>query len=181
YGNGVLWAPRVGFAYSPTPKTVVRGGFGTYYNTRARSGQEGDLTNNAPTTNAPTQFYTNVNAGTPGYYASPGTGSLSGPLTIGHALPLHSPQLYTEEASLGVQRQVPFGMVVDVAYVGTFTKHSSDFSPINEVPYNSEFQLNHQYVAKTAANGKPTTMATLPDNFFRQYLGFGNISMQLFN
>lgn len=181
YGNGVLWAPRLGFAYSPTPKTVIRGGFGMFYNTRARSGQEGDLTNNAPTTNAPTQFYSNVNAGTSGYYAGAGTSALNGPFGIGHALLLHAPQLYTEEASLGVQRQVPFGMVVDVAYVGTFTKHSSDYSPINEVPYNSEFQLQNQYVSKVASNGKPTAMATLPDNFFRPYPGFGNINMQLFN
>jgi len=170
YGNGILWAPRVGFAYSPSSKTVIRGGFGMYYNTRARSGQMGDLTNNAPTTNAPTQFYSNVNAGTSGYYAAAGTSSLNGPFSIGHALPLHAPQLYTEEASLGVQRQLPFGMVLDVAYVGTFTKHASDYSPINEVPYNSQYLYSHQ-----VAGG------TLPDNFFRPYPGFGNINMQLFN
>ncbi len=171
YGNGILWAPRVGFAYSPTPKTVIRGGFGMNYNTRARSGQEGDLTNNAPTTNAPTQFYSNVNTGTSGYYASAGASNLNGPFAIGHALPLHSGQLYTEEASLGVQHQFPAGIVLDVAYVGTFTKHATNFTPINEVAYGAQYLLSHQ----SAAGG------TLPDNFFRPYPGFGNISMQYFN
>jgi hypothetical protein len=181
YGNGILWAPRVGFAYSPNSKTVVRGGFGMFYNTRARSGQEGDLTNNAPTTNSPTQYYTNLNAGTPGYYAAAGASALNGPFSIGHALPLHAPQLYTEQGSLGIQRQIPWGMVVDIAYVGTFTKHASDYSPINEVPYNSEFLPEHQYISGLAANGKPTASSTLPDNFFRPYPGFNGINLQLFN
>ena len=175
YGNGLLWAPRVGFAYSVTPSTVIRGGFGMFYNVRARSGQEGDLTNNAPTTNAPTQYYSNVNAGTSGYYASAGQSNLNGPFTIGHAIPLHSPQLYTEEASLGVQHQLPAGIVLDVAYVGTFTKHASAYYPINNVPYNSEFQPAHQINPAVIGSG------TLPDNFFRPYPGFNGINSQVFN
>jgi hypothetical protein len=175
YGNGLLWGPRVGFAYSIRPTTVIRGGFGMYYNVRARSGQEGDLTNNAPTTNAPTQYYSNVNSTSPGYYASTGQSNLNGPFTIGHALPLHSPQLYTEEASIGVQHQLPAGIVLDVAYVGTFTKHASAYYPINEVPYNSEFLPAHQINPAVIGSG------TLPDNFFRPYPGFGSINDQIFN
>ena len=175
YGNGLLWGPRVGFAYSVTPSTVIRGGFGMYYNVRARSGQEGDLTNNAPTTNAPTQYYSNVNSTSPGYYASTGQSNLNGPFTIGHALPLHSPQLYTEEASIGVQHQLPAGIVLDVAYVGTFTKHASAYYPINNVPYNSEFLPAHQINPAVIGSG------TLPDNFFRPYPGFGSINDQIFN
>jgi hypothetical protein len=171
YGNGLLWGPRVGFAYSMTPTTVIRGGFGMYYNVRARSGQEGDLTNNAPTTNAPTQYYSNANAGSPGYYASSGQSNLNGPFSVSHALPLHSPQLYTEEASIGVQHQLPAGTVLDVAYVGTFTKHASAYYPINNVPYNSEFLPAHQISGS----------GTLPDNFFRPYPGFGGINNQVFN
>jgi hypothetical protein len=175
YGNGLLWGPRVGFAYSMTPSTVIRGGFGMYYNVRARSGQEGDLTNNAPTTNAPTQYYSNVNSASPGYYASAGQSNLNGPFGIGHALPLHSPQLYTEEASIGVQHQLPAGIVLDVAYVGTFTKHASAYYPINEVPYNAEFLPAHQINPAVIGSG------TLPDNFFRPYPGFGSINSQIFN
>ncbi len=170
YGNGLLWAPRVGFAYSTTSKTVIRGGFGMYYNTRARSGQEGDLANNAPTTNGPTQYYSNVNPASSGYYASAGASSLNGPFGIGHALPLHSPQLYTEEVSLGVQHELPAGVVLDVAYVGTFTKHASAYYPINEVPYGAEYLFSHQFSG-----------GTLPDNFFRPYPGLGSINSQIFN
>ncbi len=81
YGNGLLWAPRVGFAYSVDLKTVIRGGYGLFYNVRARSGQEGDLTNNAPTTNNPTQYYSSSNPNKTfgaGYYAASGISNLNG-------------------------------------------------------------------------------------------------------
>ena len=179
YGEGLLWAPRIGFAWSVRPATVIRGGLGMFYNVRARSGQEGDLTNNAPTTNSPEQFYTSVNSSASNYYAASGIGNLNGPFTIGHALPLHSHVPYSEQASLGVQHQLRFDVVVDVAYVGTFTKHASDYTPINEVPYGAEFQLANNYVSKVS-NGVPT-YSPLPDNFFRPYAGFSAINMQNFN
>jgi hypothetical protein len=177
YGNGVLWAPRVGFAWQVVPKTVLRGGFGIYYNVRARSGQEGDLTNNAPTTNGPEQFYTSINSSASNYYDSPGASNLNGPFGIGHALPLHGSPPYAEEASLGVQRQFPFDTVLGVAYVGTFTKHASDTEPINEIPYGAQFQPQSQYCAATNAFGCSKS-ATLPDSFFSPYPGFNGISMQ---
>jgi hypothetical protein len=166
YNDGMFWQPRFGFAYSVNDRTVVRGHYGIFYNARPRSGQEGDLTNNAPSTNTPTQYYTSINSTASNYYLN--AGSLNGPFSIGHALPQHLPLPYTEEVSLGVQRQIPFGAVVDVAYVGTFTQHSSRYVPINEVPYGAEYLYANQSVAG----------GTLPDNFFRPYPGFNGINMQ---
>lgn len=42
------FAPRFGFAYSATPKTVVRGAWGVFYNHTNRSGREGLLGFNPP-------------------------------------------------------------------------------------------------------------------------------------
>lgn len=170
YNQGVFWQPRLGFAYSVDDKTVFRGHYGIFYNARSGSGQEGDLTNNAPTTNSPTQYYTSINSAASNYYAN--AGSLNGPFTIGHALPLHMPLPYTEEVSLGLQHQFGFGTVVDLAYVGTFTRHASRYVPINEVPYNAEFQH------PSPSTYTKATATALPDNFFRQYMGFGSINMQ---
>src|SRR5712675_2765873 len=78
-------------------------------------------------------------------YAGAGQSNLNGPFGVSHALPLHSPQLYTEAASIGVQHQLPWGVVLDVAYVGTFTKHASAYYPVNEVPYGAEFAAANQY------------------------------------
>jgi hypothetical protein len=180
YGNGVLWAPRIGFSWSVSPATVIRSGFGMYYNTRARSGQEGDLTNNAPTTNGPTQYYSSATSTAPNYYAAAGISNLSSPFSIGHALPLRGSVPYAEEGSLGIQQQFPFGTVLDVAYVGTFTKHASYTAPINEVPYGAEFALANQYCSAVNASAQCTASSILPDNFFRPYPGLGSISYQLY-
>jgi hypothetical protein len=175
YNQGLFWQPRFGFAYSVNPKTVIRGHYGLFYNARSGSGQEGDLTNNAPSTNSPTQYYTSINSTASSYYAN--AGSLSGPFSIGHALPFHMPLPYTEQFSLGVQREIGFGAVLDVAYVGTTTQHSSRYVPINEVPYGAEFQFSNQYCSATKS-GACSSYSTLPDNFFRPYPGFNGINMQ---
>ncbi|MGB8847961.1 MAG: carboxypeptidase-like regulatory domain-containing protein, partial [Terracidiphilus sp.] len=180
YGNGVLWAPRFGFSWAVTPTTVIRTGFGMYYNTRARSGQEGDLTNNAPTTNGPTQYYSSANSTASNYYAAAGISNLSSPFGIGHALPLHGSVPYAEETSLGIQQQFKAGIVLDVAYVGAFTKHASDTLPINEVPYGAEFALNHQYCSAVNSSAACTSSSIQPDNFFRPYPGLGSISYQTY-
>ena len=168
YNQGLFWQPRFGFAYSIDDKTVIRGHYGIFYNARSGSGQEGDLTNNAPSTNSPTQYYSSIISTASNYYCCRWRKQLGGPFSIGHALPLHLPLPYTEEVSFGVQRAIPFGAVVDVAYVGTFTQHSSRYVPINTVPYGAEFKFSNQ-----SAAGGP-----LPDNFFRPYPGFNGINMQ---
>jgi hypothetical protein len=175
YGNGLIWAPRVGFAWSVKPKTVLRGGFGMFYNVRARDGQQGDFGLNAPTVYNITQYYSSITSTASNYYDAPGTNSLFGPYSVSHAITLHAQQPYSEEASLGVQQQLPYGVVLDVAYVGTFSKHVSDYAPINEVPYNSEFLPQHQINPAVYGSG------TLPDNFFRPYAGLSSINMQNFN
>jgi outer membrane receptor protein involved in Fe transport len=163
YGNGILVAPRVGFAFDPfgRNKTVLRGGFGIFYNEGAITGQEGDMTFNPPVTFNPQQFYGNVNS-----FQS--AGGLIGPGSFGRAIDLHARQTSTLNASLGFQQEIGAGVVVDVAYVGTFGRHLSGQQNINEVPYGAHFQPANQSPA-----GGP-----LPDNFYRPYPSLGTITYQ---
>lgn len=161
YGSGLLYAPRIGFSLDPigTGKTVIRGGYGMFYHTRPAAGMEGGIWSNPPGDYKVTQYYGNV-------ATFQSTAGLLGPATISDTTDLHPKVPYSMDATLGVQRTLGAGVLLDVAYVGTFARHLSDLFNINEVPYGAEFELQNQ----SPAGG------VLPDNFFRPYPGYAVIN-----
>jgi hypothetical protein len=98
-------------------------------------------------------------------------GTVLAPSSVNHAIELHPNMLASYDVSLGIQRKIGLGAVVDVAYVGTLGRHLSDFRQINTVPYGSHFLSQNQ----SPIGG------VLPDNFFRPYPGYASIPMQYFD
>jgi hypothetical protein len=126
------WGPRAGIAYQLNNKTVIRGGYGIFW---------------AP------QFAIGSPLATPGYSAStsyiastdgnltpagilsnpfPGgiikpTGNTLGPLSgIGQSISMVSPSGRSPEVqqySLDIQRELPFGIAIELGYVGSHTTH----------------------------------------------------------
>jgi hypothetical protein len=134
------FAPRLGFSYAIDPKTALRGGYGLVYAQYNREGGENNLTYNGPNVvnaaiNNPSPFVTPVGSNlctsdtqnqatcfrqTQQGYASGLTSSANfNPLLVTtRYIPSNFSTAYVQSYFLGVQRTLPWGVMLDVAYVG---------------------------------------------------------------
>jgi hypothetical protein len=166
FSDGILVAPRFGMAWDPfgNGKTAVRLGGGFFYNPRADAGTLGNLFFNPPAIYNPVQYYgqvTNVINGT----------GLRSPSSFSRDIDPHHKTVTSYHANFGVQRQVGWGTIVDVAYVGTFGRHLGEVLNLNDYAYGTNL---------LPQNANPQNGNPLPDNFFRPYLGYGSIPQQIF-
>lgn len=116
-GDHNNFAPRLGFAYSPFEdnKTVIRGGFGVFYDLPFQN-VTFNLTFNPPTSTALFNFGP-FRPGRLGGIFTGGNLDPSGPGLITIDPNLRIP--YTYQYNLTLERELPFGIVVEAAYVGT--------------------------------------------------------------
>ena len=125
-------APRIGLAWQVAPKTTIRGGYGMYWAPQFAIG-----TPYNPPGYTATSTYVGSNDGNatpagsltdpfPAGLARP-TGSTLGDLTgIGQSLSIIDPNARSprvQQFSVDVQRELPFGIAMEVAYVGSRSTH----------------------------------------------------------
>jgi hypothetical protein len=132
------FAPRVGFVYRANEKTVVRGGYGVFYNLFDRVGSEDQLALNVPglinnsvtqTSGSPVFF---LKDGFPASFLTapnldPAAGQLRR-LRI-RAVSNEAPKTTLQQASLGFQRELPGNLVLTVD--GIYTKGTNLASLVN--------------------------------------------------
>lgn len=156
--------PRFGLAYDVggTGKTVLRASAGLYHNSRLGGGSLGNL-RNPPFISNPILYY-----GTMSSMLAPGARLADRPVNA-NALEVDSKTPSTFTTSIGVGRDIGWGTVVDVAYVGSVGRHLEMEWNINAVPDGARFlDINPQ-------NRDPRTGGALPAEFLRPYRGYQDI------
>ena len=118
------FAPRLGFAWTVTPKTVVRGGYGWTYVHEHRVGSAEQLGIFGPY--GPVFTVNQGNVRDPGFLTTQ-QGYPAGVVDPANFNPLNAnstyipkdiPDTYIQTWTLDIQRELPHGIVLDFAYVG---------------------------------------------------------------
>lgn len=136
--NEKNFGPRIGFAYSFDPQTVIRGGYGIYYSLFERIGSEDQLALNPPflinktlASNATPVLTPEV--GFPTNFLDPSTINFNA-LQAFHirAISPKDPTPMIQQWSLGVQRQFGASWFAELNYVGTRSTHLDVLSDFNQ-------------------------------------------------
>ena len=161
--QAIVAAPRFGLAWDATGdgKTAVRAGFGVSYLTSSAPSLccSGSYQSMPPLSYTPTTYYGTLST----FLNSAGT------LFPSNVLGLDDSKMAASyNFSTGVQREVGFATVVDVAFVGNLGRHLMMARNLNQLPYGVRFLSGNQ---DPTVPGKP-----LPDNFLRPYAGLGTVT-----
>jgi hypothetical protein len=157
--------PRLGFAYDLTGdgKTGLHASVGLYHNAHITARSMDESANNPPAVNTPSVFYGTMDT------LLGGAASSLRPSNV-NALERDAQTPSSYNWQLGIQREIGWGTVVDLTYVGNVTRHLELKTNLNEIPDGAKF---------LAANANPQNPATpKPDTFLRPYLGYENIVLR---
>ena len=175
-------APRIGFAYSVTPKTILRSGYGIFWIPNYVSfalNPINDMVNAASTTYTGTidgsHPYNSISLPFPDGISPPpgrslGTAGTQQFLTqvvqsITEVDRAHHPNGYVQQWNVSVERELPGGFLLSAAYVGSKGTHLEQYSQqINQISDT----LLAEAAAQFAAGGKSavTLLKSAPNPFF---------------
>ncbi|HEY9714973.1 MAG TPA: hypothetical protein V6C72_16005, partial [Chroococcales cyanobacterium] len=147
YTDKLQFGPRVGFSWQPISKTVVRGGFGMYYEPEGTSGRVNrnilplllSETVNQTANVVPTRTFANF------FLGAPLGSALANPSM--NQTPTHLKMGENDHYSLALERQISGKTLFEVAYVANHGVHlqgSDDFNDPTPGPGSVQSRRPHQ-------------------------------------
>jgi hypothetical protein len=174
-GQKLNFQPRLGLAYKLTPSTVLRAGYGLFYDTlgvnRSAAIQTGFTATtpiNTSLDNGLSYVATTANPFPNGLQAPLGA---AGGLTtnLGQSLtvyPLRRQQPYAQRWSVGIEQLLPGEFLIDAAYVGNRGRHLPVLRELNAIP--------PQYSSRSPERDQQT-IDFLSQKFPNPFFGINNV------
>jgi hypothetical protein len=168
-GSAFRVSPRIGVVYDLTGRgiTIVRGGFGIFYD-RPQGNMVFDMISNAPGVLVSSVQFGRLQDLTAATNEPNPTLSLNPT-----AFDFKPPRV--NQWNVGVQHKVWREVILDVAYVGSTSSDLLRQVQINAVPLGATFQPQNQDSSRTPA--AQLGSSALPNDFLRPFRGYGNIRM----
>ncbi len=169
-GNAFRVSPRIGVVFDLTGKGefIVRGGFGVFYD-RPQGNMVFNMITNAPGVLQPTLQWGRLQD------LTSAAGDPDPVLSMNPtAYDFTPPTVY--QWNVGVQRKLAWqNILVDLAYVGSDSKHLLRGTQINSLPLGATFLPQNQDPTRAPSDTPGAT--ALPTDLLRPYPGYGSIGL----
>ena len=168
-GNAFRVSPRIGAVYdlSGRGETIVRGGFGIFYD-RPQGNMVFDMISNAPGV-----LNSRVDWGRLQDLTSSGGDPFTTLSLSPTAYEFRPPRV--NQWNVGVQHKLVREVILDVAYVGSSSGDLLRQVQINALPFGATFQPKNQDPTRVPSSVPGST--ALPNDLLRPFPGYGNIRM----
>jgi hypothetical protein len=168
--QGIQPEGRLGFAWDirGDGKTSLHGSLGRYHNAFVNANGLDILARQPPAQNNPILRYSTIDQLLTPEARAAFDLTPSAITGFQHVAPTPKSLNY----SIGVQRELGWGTVLDVTYAGSRTRNIEVTYQINDLPYGANFIDVHP------ENIDPRTGGVLPANFLRPYRGFAGIGIR---